>query len=324
MYHSGGGCCQSAENSQGETSTAIDGAIVTTLSSSWTRYWVTWKTNTDVSGKQNVLIGRLYTKGHNAYICGVKFEKGNVPTDWSPHPDDIESHSESLIQQTADNILLKVGNCGIDVDNNTINATTNKFYVTNSNGQTTMSVDSSGNLDVTSGFNVKSGNTTVVTVNSSTNSTGSSNGNITILDTNGLYIKRGDEGFRLTTDGFQRWNSTSSSWVNFYGGRYVRTISLYSTATTLYNVTVNDDFIIAKSYVSDALLNLPSSNIPEGKIITVLNAGGAGIHIRAGSLTIQGAVAYSQVTININDRMEFIYSKPKWYVNYLPKVDNSN
>jgi hypothetical protein len=170
----------------------------------------------------------------------------------------------------------------------------------------------------------KSSNVIKVKINGGSVSTESSPGDITIVDAEGFYVKRGNEGFRLTINGFQRWNSSANSWVNFYGGRYVRTMILISKSETAYNVSVNDDFIIAKPSVTDAVLNLPSSNIPDGKILAVVNAGGAGIHIKAGSLKIQGAVEYDQVTLNMNDRMEFIYSSPKWYANYMPKVDSSN
>ncbi len=183
-----------------------------------------------------------------------------------------------------------------------------------------------GNLDVTGGFNVKSGTTIVVTINGLTDSTGSGNGNITILDTNGLYIKRGNEGFRLTTDGFQRWNSSANSWVNFYGGRYVRTVTSFN-----FTILLNDDLIIAIPYSSDKRAYLPSSNVPDGKIITIINAGAYGFWVNGNGHKIVGASEYSEVALNINDRMEFIYSldsstpnNSKWYANYMPKVDNES
>ena len=177
-----------------------------------------------------------------------------------------------------------------------------------------------GNLDVTGALNVKNSSNVIKVKINGDDFSKTSGEDITIVDVDGIYVKRGNEGFRLTTNGFQRWNSSAYSWVNFYGGRYVRTIALTSTSET-YNVTVNDDFIIAKPSVANPFLNLPSSNIPDGKILSVANAGGAGIHIKAGNLKIQGAREFDQVTLNMNDRMEFIYSSPKWYVHYMPKVD---
>lgn len=240
--------------------------------------------------------------------------------------------TDGLIDLRADKVKFSNSNgtvsdkVWIDPTYGTIHATDGDFSgkVTANSGNIT------GTLGVTGGLEVKnSSNVIKVKINGGIVSTESSPGEITIVDAEGFYVKRGSEGFRLTaTGGFQRWNSSANngngSWVNFYGGRYVRTMTLTRTSETAYNVTVNDDFIIAKPLVANAVLNLPSSNIPDGKILAVVNAGGAGIHIKAGSLKIQGAVEYDQVTLNMNDRMEFIYSSPKWYANYMPKVDNSD
>jgi hypothetical protein len=235
--------------------------------------------------------------------------------------------TDGLIDLRADKVKFSnsngtvSGKVYIDPTYGTIHATDGDFSgkITANSGNIT------GTLGVTGGLDVKkSSNVIKVKINGGSVSTESSPGDITIVDAEGFYVKRGNEGFRLTINGFQRWNSSANSWVNFYGGRYVRTITLTSTSATAYNVSVNDDFIIAKPSVTNAVLNLPSSNIPDGKILAVVNAGGAGIHIKAGSLKIQGAVEYDQVTLNMNDRMEFIYSSPKWYANYMPKVDSSN
>ena len=209
------------------------------------------------------------------------------------------------------------GKVYIDPETGTLHATDGKF----SGDVTANSGKIAGNLDVTGGFNVKSGTTEVVKINADTNSTGSSNGNITILDANGLYIKRKSEGFRLTTQGFQRWNSSanngSGGWVNFYGGRYVRIVTAY-----IYTISLNDDLIIAKPYSSGSNMYLPSSNdVPDGKIIAVINASAYGIYING---NIQGAAAYTQVVLNVKDRMEFIYSSNKWYANYMPLVDSGS
>ena len=235
--------------------------------------------------------------------------------------------TDGLIDLRADKVKFSnsngtvSGKVYIDPNNGTIHATDGDF-----SGKITANSGSiAGTLGVTGGLDVKnSSNVIKVKINGGSVSTQSSPGEITIVDADGFYVKRGNEGFRLTINGFQRWNRSANSWVNFYGGRYVRTMTLISTSETAYNVSVNDDFIIAKPSVTNAVLNLPSSNIPDGQILAVVNAGGAGIHIKAGSLKIQGAVEYDQVTLNMNDRMEFIYLSPKWYANYMPKVDSSN
>ena len=86
-------------------------------------------------------------------------------------------------------------------------------------------------------------------------------------------------------------------------------------------ISLDDDFIIAKPSSSDKSMYLPSTNIPDGKIISVINAGTYGMHINGNGKTIKGSTTYTKVTLNIGDRMEFIYVDPIWYVNYMPIVD---
>ena len=181
-----------------------------------------------------------------------------------------------------------------------------------------------GNLDVTGALNVKNSSDVIkVKINGGSVSTESSPGEITIVDVDGIYVKRGNEGFRLTINGFQRWNSSANNgnggWVNFYGGRYVRIVTAY-----VYTISLNDDFIIAKPSLSGTNMYLPSGTIPDGKLIAVTNSGAYGIYINGNGSTIQGAAEYSRVVLNVNDRMEFVYSGGKWYANYMPLVDSGS
>ena len=332
-----------------------DGQTQVKLSTTWTQYFVHFYVANNVP-LANVIPLRVQKSYNNSsarnlayiYMSDIELQEGYVtPTDYFASFINQNARRISLVQQSGtklagvdiqngmvnlmgDRVIFSnstgtvSGKVWIDPDNGTIHATDGKFTgeITATGGSITGYLDVTGELDVKN-----SGGSTVVKVNGSDVSKTSSN-EITIIDAEGFYVKRRSEGFRLTTDGFQRWNSSVNNgyggWVNFYGGRYVRTITLTSTSTTAYNVSVNDDFIIAKPSVANAVLNLPSSNIPDGKILAVVNAGGAGIHIKAGSLKIQGASEWDQVTLNINDRMEFIYSESsnKWYANYMPKVDN--
>lgn len=53
----------------------------------------------------------IYDGEGNLYVCGMKLEKGNKATDWSPAPEDVENiinNVESNINQRADNIELSV------------------------------------------------------------------------------------------------------------------------------------------------------------------------------------------------------------------------
>lgn len=85
-------------SSQGITTTSNDGNIKITLSDSWNRYWVvyTMKNNSVDESIKNHFLFRQYG-GNVVYIAGVKFEKGNKPTDWSPAPEDIDTSIDKVI-----------------------------------------------------------------------------------------------------------------------------------------------------------------------------------------------------------------------------------
>nr|WP_320058774.1 alanine-zipper protein [uncultured Bacteroides sp.] len=82
-------CAVSGYNSAGNSTTAGDGSIATTLTSDWKRVWIAWKTGT-ITEVKNVLVCRILN-GNEAYVCGVKFEKGNKATDWTPAPEDVDA-----------------------------------------------------------------------------------------------------------------------------------------------------------------------------------------------------------------------------------------
>ena len=303
---------------------AVDGACEWSLNySNYVKHTFTFKTTSSFNSDTKYLLFRLKSSSQYVYISQPRLDVGYSARDYTEGLTRAGINiGNGTVNLYGDKVIFSDREGGntdkiwIDPDDGTLNAKNGVFSgtVNATRGNIT------GNLDVTGGFNVKSGTTTVVTINASTNSTGSSNGNITILDANGLYIKRGNEGFRLTTNGFQRWNSSANNsnggWVNFYGGRYVRTVTSFT-----YMISLDDDFIIAKPSSSDKSMYLPSTNIPDGKIISVINAGTYGIHINGNGKTIKGSTTYTKVTLNIGDRMEFIYVDPIWYVNYMPIVD---
>lgn len=90
----------SAESSTGQTSTDADGKIVVTLGTEWKRYWIKWKQSDTTSTTKNLLIGRIYstvgTAGTKCYFKALKFETGNMPTDWSPAPSDVSEQIETV------------------------------------------------------------------------------------------------------------------------------------------------------------------------------------------------------------------------------------
>lgn len=90
-------------NSSGATTNAPDGSIITTLTTEWKRYWVTWKTSSTLSGAKSIIpmriLSSLATTGVTTYICGVQFEEGNRSTDWSPAPEDVSQDATDKSNQ---------------------------------------------------------------------------------------------------------------------------------------------------------------------------------------------------------------------------------
>ncbi|MCO4687245.1 Chromosome partition protein Smc [Streptococcus infantarius subsp. infantarius] len=105
-------CVAHGVNSDGKTTTAADGSITHTLKSDWELYWVTWKTLPTVSGLKSLIPCRqpAFFKSE-VWLYGVKLERGSVPTDWSPAPEDYDSKlaaAQSEIKQTTDSITASV------------------------------------------------------------------------------------------------------------------------------------------------------------------------------------------------------------------------
>lgn len=79
----------------------IDGNTVNTLTTSWKKYTITWKTG-DTSRGASVIPMRLAdTKEVWAYIYGIKFEKSNKATPWTPAPEDDASFYDNVIYDTS-------------------------------------------------------------------------------------------------------------------------------------------------------------------------------------------------------------------------------
>ena len=94
-----------------------DGAMNTTLTNEWRKVWIVWKTGTNMtSGLKNVLVCRVPQGATTNYaqVCGVKFEKGNLATDYTEAPEDLED------KQKVDANIFK----GASYDGGYISATT--------------------------------------------------------------------------------------------------------------------------------------------------------------------------------------------------------
>lgn len=86
----------SGKSSQGVTITAGDGRCPFTLSTTLTKYWVTYKIPAGGNSTRRVIIPRLYGPGRGEPEKGTgkitvqweKLEEGNIATDWTPAPED--------------------------------------------------------------------------------------------------------------------------------------------------------------------------------------------------------------------------------------------
>lgn len=82
--------------SNGDIKSSVDGSTDWNLTDEWNRYWVTWTLSNegDISISKWILF-RLYS-GSKADICGIKLEKGNRVTDWTPAPEDVENDISNI------------------------------------------------------------------------------------------------------------------------------------------------------------------------------------------------------------------------------------
>lgn len=80
----------------GNAGSYYDGYKSTTLTTYWKHYIITWTTG-DTARTASVLPMRLQaTKNVWAYMYGIKFEKGNKATDWTPAPEDVDADIASV------------------------------------------------------------------------------------------------------------------------------------------------------------------------------------------------------------------------------------
>ena len=102
------------ESSTGQVSSSPDGGTQVTITDAWQRYWVRWKQSSSGSAKR-VIVGRI--RSGDAMIAGIKFEKGNKATDWTPAPEDMDvrvTTAEGQITTLAGEIDLKASAVSVD------------------------------------------------------------------------------------------------------------------------------------------------------------------------------------------------------------------
>lgn len=102
----------SIEGSTSDGNTHTAGGIK--LTEEWQRYWVTWVL-ADSGGSTSTKYCLIRNdQGSDFRICGAKFERGNVPTDWTPAPEDTEGEITTVrnvansVKDTADSHEQKI------------------------------------------------------------------------------------------------------------------------------------------------------------------------------------------------------------------------
>ena len=106
----------------------------------WKRFYVKWHTRANFSGNKYVIPLRIMPDQPDVtvYIAGVKFEKGNKPTDWSPAPGDLQADATNK----ANNALSeskKYTDAQLKITSDSITSTVSKTYATKSDLSTTNS-----------------------------------------------------------------------------------------------------------------------------------------------------------------------------------------
>lgn len=116
---------ESGYSNTGRKSGGGDGRTLTPLTEEWTKYWIVWKTNKNVSGLKNIIVGRLDAKATGQVcIAAPKLEIGNKATDWTPAPEDVESDISEVttkiteVERTAEGIRQEVSTNTTDINNN--------------------------------------------------------------------------------------------------------------------------------------------------------------------------------------------------------------
>lgn len=98
-----------------------DGNTATLLTNDWKHYTISWTTAKDINGSKKLLIARLTAPTKELYLAAPKLEIGGNATRL-----DI---TKSIIKQTADDIMLKVKNTGINIEDGTITLKADKTTI---------------------------------------------------------------------------------------------------------------------------------------------------------------------------------------------------
>lgn len=97
----------SIKGSQGQTEKHVDGACAFTLSTTLTKYWVTYTIPKGGNSTRSVIIPRLFDNHGSGTITlqWEKLEEGNKATDWTPAPEDTEAEIQKVDNKLTTNLL---------------------------------------------------------------------------------------------------------------------------------------------------------------------------------------------------------------------------
>lgn len=114
------GTITNAVNSDGKTSTSVDGRNDLVATTTWKKYWITY-TNVNATATKRIILGRTIA-ACTLWINSPMLVEGAVPADWQPAPEDLATVAKvtqvettvnglkttvSEVQTTANNALTK-------------------------------------------------------------------------------------------------------------------------------------------------------------------------------------------------------------------------
>ncbi len=127
-----------AVSSTGSISYAPDGQIDIALTSEWKRYWIVYTledTNTlSTTGNKHVLLRVM--NGYEAYACGLMFEKGNKPSNWTPAPEDIDASISAVDAKFVNYSTTTQMQSAIDIAKDSITQSVSATYATKASVET--------------------------------------------------------------------------------------------------------------------------------------------------------------------------------------------
>ena len=137
-FFSGGFKPIKSVSSTGSINYATDGLMDIALTSEWKRYWVVYTledTNTlSTTGNKHVLLRVM--NGYEAYACGLMFEKGNKPSNWTPAPEDIDASISAVDAKFVDYCTITQMQSSIDIAKDSITQSVSATYATKASVET--------------------------------------------------------------------------------------------------------------------------------------------------------------------------------------------